>query len=256
MSRLQRFTTLAALILLLAACVPIPPLEGTSTQAPAEQAALPATLAPPATTPPEPTSTATEAPPTAAPTLAPTATPTVEPTLEVALAQAAEPATQVPTLAPTATRVPTRTATPRPTSTRQPTATRPLPTRTPIPTPTIDRNIVIITEDDIAESIAGGAAAQQGVTAQNLKVDFANGKMRVTADRLGYGLLSLQNLDLTGRLVATNGVLGLVVESMSPRGLAASLVPTVANQALAQLGAQWYVEEVKTLDGRVELRVR
>jgi hypothetical protein len=115
---------------------------------------------------------------------------------------------------------------------------------------------VIITEDDIAEAIAGGEAAKQGVTAQNLKVDFANGKMRVTADRLGYGLLNLQNLDLTGRLVATNGVLGLVVESMSPRGLAANLVPTVANQALAQLGAQWYVEEVKTLDGRVELRVR
>jgi hypothetical protein len=115
---------------------------------------------------------------------------------------------------------------------------------------------VIITEDDIAESIAGGAAAQQGVTAQNLKVDLANGKIRVTADRLGYGLFQLQKLDLTGRLVAQNGVLSLAVESLSPRGLAANLVPTLANQALAQFGAQWYIEEVKTLDGRLELRVK
>jgi hypothetical protein len=115
---------------------------------------------------------------------------------------------------------------------------------------------VIITEEDIARSIAGGAAAQQGVVAQNLKVDFANGKMHVTADRLGYGLLQLQNLDMIGRLVAKNGKLSLVVESISPRGLAANLVPKVADQALAQFGAKWYVEEVKTLDGRVELRVR
>jgi hypothetical protein len=89
-----------------------------------------------------------------------------------------------------------------------------------------------------------------------LKVDLADGKIHVTADRLGYGLLQLQNLDLTGRLIAQNGVLSLVVESLSPRGLAANLVPTVANQALAQFGAKWYIEEVTTLDGRVELRVR
>ena len=81
----------------------------------------------------------------------------------------------------------------------------------------------------MAESIAGGKAAEQGVTAQNLKVDFANGKMSITADRLAYGIVQLQNLNMTGRLTAQDGVLdaggGIHVASA---GLAANLVPKVA----------------------------
>jgi hypothetical protein len=57
-------------------------------------------------------------------------------------------------------------------------------------------------------------------------------------------------------LAAQNGVLSLAVESISPRGLAANFVPGAVNQALANYASQWYVEEVRTLDGRVELRVR
>jgi hypothetical protein len=242
----------------MAACVPIPPLE----QAPAGRVAESAGVSPTEVSVVAMVETPTD-----------TAAPTFEATATLALTATSAPTatqtptlvpTAIPTLAPTATRAPTRTSTlaptrtasPRPTATRQVSAARLSATRTPIPTPTVDRHLVIITEADIAESIAGGKAREQGVTAQNLKVDFANGKMRVTADRLGYGLLNLQNLDMTGRLTAIIGVLNLVVESISPRGLAANLVPKVANQALAQLGAQWYVEEVKTLDGRVELRVR
>ena len=126
----------------------------------------------------------------------------------------------------------------------------------PTPTATVDRHRIVITEEEIARAVADGAGAQQGVTMENLKVRFADGKLHLTADRLGYGLINVRNLDLVGRLVAQNGVLSLAVESISPRGLAANFIPSAANQALANFAAQWYVEEVRTLDGRVELQVR
>ena len=129
-------------------------------------------------------------------------------------------------------------------------------TPAPTPTATVDRHLIIITEADIAQAVAGGAGAQQGVTLDNLKVRFAGGKTHITADKLGYGFINMQNLDLVGSLAAQNGVLSLAVESISPRGLAANFVPAAVNQALANYASQWYVEEVRTLDGRVELRVR
>ena len=171
----------------------------------------------------------------------------------------------VPTSTPTAssTAMPAPTFTPRPTSTVAATPTR-APTMTraatstcaATPTATVDRHLIIITEADIAKAVAGGAGAQQGVTLDNLKVRFAGGKTRITADKLGYGIIKMQNLDLVGSLAAQNGVLSLAVESISPRGLAANFVPSAVNQALANYASQWYVEEVRTLDGRVELRVR
>jgi hypothetical protein len=114
----------------------------------------------------------------------------------------------------------------------------------------------VITEDDIAKAIGAGAGTQQGATLQNLKMQFADGKTHITADSVGYGFIQVQNLDLVGRLVASDGVLSLAVESISPRGLATGLIPSVVNQALAQYASQWYVEEVRTLDGRIELRIR
>jgi len=35
-----------------------------------------------------------------------------------------------------------------------------------------------------------------------------------------------------------------------------ALIPIVADQALRQFGAQWYVEEARLSDGRLELQVR
>ena len=176
-------------------------------------------------------------------------------------------------LAPTATLIPTETVaptptisftdTPAPTSTPRPTSTlvamsaqAAASTPAPTPTATVDQHLIIITEDDIAKAVAGGAGAQQGVTLDNLKVRFADGKTHITADKLGYSFINMQNLDLVGSLAAQNGVLSLAVESISPRGLAANFVPGAVNQALANYASQWYVEEVRTLDGRVELRVR
>ncbi len=188
---------------------------------------------------PQPTASLTE---TVQPTIAATATPA--PTIFF---------TNTPAPTSTASSVPTTkpTATPRPTSTVAAT-----PTKAPTPTATVDRHLVVITEDDITQAVASGAGAQQGVNVQNLKVRFADGKTHITADRLGYSFVQLQNLDLVGHLVANNGVLSLEVESISPRGLAANFIPTMANQALAQYASQWYVEDVTTLDGRVELRIR
>ena len=119
-----------------------------------------------------------------------------------------------------------------------------------------DPNLVVITEDDIAQAVAEGAGAQQGVSIENLNVRFADGKMNITAGKIGYGLIKLQNLNLVGRLVARDGVLSLEVDSISPRGLATNFIPTMANQALAKYAAEWYVEDVQIRNGRVELRIR
>jgi hypothetical protein len=225
-----RLAILVIAVGLTASCVPLPPAVPVSGQAAA-------TLTQGVTALPQPAASPTE---------------TLEPTVEV---------TATPTISFTETPKPTSTASPlptaRPTNTPRPTSTvATTPTKAPTPTATVDQHRVVITEDAITQAVAQGAGAQQGVNVQNLKVRFADGKIHITADKIGYGLIQMQNLDLVGRLVATNGVLSLQAESVSPRGLAANFIPTMANQALAQYASQWYVEDVQTLDGRVELRVR
>jgi hypothetical protein len=133
-----------------------------------------------------------------------------------------------------------------------PTPTRPKPTATPTPDP----HRVVITEQDVERSVAAGAAAQGGAQVQGLAVRFADGKMRLSADQLTYGMLSVSDLVLIGRLVAQNGQLQMQVESVQPGGLIGAVIPGVVNQALKQYTAQWYVEDVDTLDGRLELRIR
>jgi hypothetical protein len=142
-------------------------------------------------------------------------------------------------------------ATPRPTRapTRQPSPTA-------APSPTIDPHRVVITEDDVRRSVASGAAAQGGAQVEGLDVRFTGGKMRITADAMRYGLVSVRDLVLVGSLFAQDGKLQMAVESVQPGGLVGAVIPTVVNQALAQYTSQWYVEEVRTLDGRLELRIR
>ena len=141
----------------------------------------------------------------------------------------------------------------------------PQPTRTPAPprattTPaagaTRDPKLIIITEADVLNAVASGVGAQQGLTIDGLGVAFTDGQMRLTADRLNYGPADVLDLVLVGSLVAQDGRLQLETESISPGGLITSLIPSFANQALAQYTAQWYVEEVRTLEGRLELRIR
>jgi hypothetical protein len=244
---------------LLVSCVPVPMEDLPSQQAAAapaqrsETTPLPTTIAAATTAPIAAAKTAATAVPTATTVFAPTSTPRVQPTA---------------TSKPSDTPVPTNTASPRPTARSTDT---PQPTRTVAPTPSVaptptaapalaaaaaNPNLIVITEDDIAQAVAEGAGAQQGAKIENLNVRFTDGKVTITAGKIGYGLINLQNLNLVGRLVAKNGVLSLEVESISPRGLVSNFIPTMANQALAQYGANWYVEDVQILDGRVELRIR
>ena len=141
----------------------------------------------------------------------------------------------------------------------------PQPTRTPAPLratalpaagATRDPKLVIITEADVLNAVAAGIGAQQGLRIDGLGVAFTDGRMRLTADRLSYGPADVLGLVLVGSLVAQDGRLQLQTESIAPGGLITSLIPAFANQALAQYASQWYVEEVRTLEGRLELRIR
>jgi hypothetical protein len=141
----------------------------------------------------------------------------------------------------------------------------PQPTRTPAPprataTPaagaTRDPKRIIITEADVLNAVGAGIGAQQGLALEGLGVKFTAGQMRLTADRLSYVPADVRDLALVGSLVAQDGRLQLQTESISPGGLITALIPAFANQALAQYAAQWYVEEVRTLEGRLELRIR
>jgi hypothetical protein len=239
---------------LLVSCVPVPMEDLTSQQALAVPVVATATLAP-TTVPTKVTSTATAV---ATATLAPTSTARVQPTATSKPSDTPAPintATPRPTVRSTDTPQPTRTV--APTSTVEPTATvAPTATAAPALAAAANPNLVVITEDDIAKAVAEGAGAQQGATIENLNVRFADGKMTITAGKVGYGLINLQNLNLVGHLVAKDGVVSLEVESISPRGLVSNFIPTMANQALAKYAAEWYVEDVQIRDGRVELRIR
>jgi hypothetical protein len=145
-----------------------------------------------------------------------------------------------------------------PTQPRQPTRTPAPPRATPTPAAaaTRDPKRITITEADVLSAVAAGVGAQQGLALEGLRVKFTAGQMRLTADRLSYGPADVRDLVLVGTLVAQDGRLQLQTESISPGGLITSLIPAFANQALAQYAAQWYVEEVRTLEGRLELRIR
>lgn len=159
-----------------------------------------------------------------------TAAPAQEAILPTLAAPAASPTAVVPTAAPTAVAT---------------------------VAPTRDPHLVIITERDILNAVSTGAVAQQGATLDNLAVRFTgDGRMILTAGRVGYGFVSADDVTLVGRLVAVDGKLQLQTESIAPRGIVTSFIPTLANQALQQFTSQWYIENVRTTEGQTEIRVR
>ena len=172
-------------------------------------------------------------------TTQPTATAQPQPTAAARPTANVTPTTSSPAAQPTA--APPRAAT----------ATRPA----PLP-PTADPKLIIVREEDISRAIAGGAGEEQGVKAQGLQVRLRDGKMTVSADELGLGPVQVKQLVMVGRLLAQDGQLRFESESVSPRGLVTGLLPALANQALTQYASQWYVEDVQTRDGRLELRIR
>jgi len=104
--------------------------------------------------------------------------------------------------------------------------------------------------------VSSGAAAQGGAQVEGLGVEFTDGRMRLTAERLGYGPINVSDLVLVGRLVARDGQLQLETESIQPGGLLGALIPRLVGQALTQYASQYYVEEVRTVEGQLELRIR
>jgi hypothetical protein len=115
---------------------------------------------------------------------------------------------------------------------------------------------VVITDADLADTIKSGALAANGVDATNLQVHFTGGNVRITADKVGYGLFEVLDLVYVGRLVAQDGVLQLDTVSVSPGGVIGALLPTIINQSLRQYTSRWYVEQVHESEGEIELTVR
>ncbi len=108
----------------------------------------------------------------------------------------------------------------------------------------------------MSQAITGGAAEAQGLKAEGLQIRFRDDRMTVAADRLELGPVQVRQLMMVGRLVAEDGKLYFETETISPRGLVASLLPSLANQMLAQFTNQWYIEEVQARDGRLMVRIR
>ncbi len=130
----------------------------------------------------------------------------------------------------------------------------PQPSRAAVPTQ--DPHHVVVTDSDITSSLAGDGLAQSGAQADNLAVRFRGGKTYVTANSVVYGPVNLQNLVVVGRLVARDGALQMDTESVEPQGLVSGMVPGIINQALKQYASRWYVEDVQTGEGQIELRIR
>ena len=179
----------------------------------------------------------------------PSATDSPEDTLP---AEAAAPPTRVqgPTLRPTAR--PIISVSP----TRAIAARAPAPAATRDASATADPHVVVITSADVARAVAAGAGTQDNLQVDGLAVGFGSGKMRLSAAQLAYGPVQVQNLVIVGTLVAQDGALQFAPESITPQGLVAALIPSMANQALKQYTSQWYVESVQILDGRMEIRIR
>jgi len=195
--------------------------------------------------------------PPATPSEAPAAA-DLQPTLttEAILPTVAASATLAPTLTATPSATPRPVATAVPTATPQPATTEPTATEIPATETPAGPTKVVVTDADMQSAISSGALGANGVDAVNVQVHFTDGKVKLSADRVSYGLIGVSNLAVIGRLVAENGVLQVQVESITPGGLVASMLPGVINKALAQFGSQWYVEDVTISEGQLELTVR
>jgi hypothetical protein len=122
--------------------------------------------------------------------------------------------------------------------------------------PTTDPHIVVITDNDITSALSAGAGGDSGLTTENLAVRFSGDKTNITASRVSYSMFGVDNLALSGQLVARDGALQMDVESVSPRGAVGEMIPGIVNQALKRYTSQWYVEDVQTRTGQIQLRVR
>jgi hypothetical protein len=115
---------------------------------------------------------------------------------------------------------------------------------------------MILTEDDITRALSNPKRYPEGLTVSGLDVKLRGGRVFISADRVDYGMFRLRDLNVVGRLEAVDGQLQIEVEQVSPVGLVGAMIPQLANQAMEQIGSNWYVEQVKVGEGQVDVKFR
>ena len=108
----------------------------------------------------------------------------------------------------------------------------------------------------MAEQLTAGIPGTE-IRYQDLQVHFrADGRFVLTAAYVQYGFISVNDLEMVGTLSAEDCKPLLYVESLEPRNLVTVLIPTLANQTLAQYSEGYCVEEVRVTEGQMELVVK
>lgn len=183
-------------------------------------------------------------------------------------AMAAAPAATPTPVPPTPTPVPPTPTPVPPTPTpeakaAEPTATPVPPTPTPevkaaaapTPVPTPDRLVWVITPDLIVNSLTSPEVAQQ-VQVTGLDVKFTGGRVVMSAQSLRYQILNIANLQATINVWAENGKVRIAFEKLQPMNLITRMIPNMAEQAIAQNLANWYVYSIKIEEGKMTIETR
>lgn len=97
---------------------------------------------------------------------------------------------------------------------------------------------------------------QRQVQVTDLTVRFTGGRVQVQAGQLRYGLLSISNLQATIRLWAENGRVRMAVEQLQPLNLMTRMLPGIAEQALTQYTAGFYVRDLQIGEGKIRIEIR
>jgi hypothetical protein len=151
-----------------------------------------------------------------------------------------------------------------PASPATPTVAPPVATVPPPPTtapqndaavPTNDALTLTVREDDIEALVTQPTAAQQ-FTVENLEATFDDGSIQLMADRLTYGLLTVNNLTIEGTVTAVDGRPRLDVTRIQPNNLVTAAIPGILTRLLESLTTGYYVEEIQIDDGLMTIRVR
>lgn len=145
-----------------------------------------------------------------------------------------------------------------------PTLAPPAPTMPPPPTaapqndfvsPTVDALILTVREDDIEALVTQPTTAQQ-FSVENLEATFDDGSIELKADRVAYGLLSVNNLTLEGTVTAVDGRPRLEVTRIQPNNLVTAAIPGILTRLLESQTDGYYVEDIQIDDGIMTIRVR
>lgn len=178
-------------------------------------------------------------------------------------AMAAAPAATPTPVPPTPTPVPPTPTPVPPTPTPEAKAVEPTATPTPeakaaaapTPVPTPDRLVWVITPDLIVNSLTSPEVAQQ-VQVTGLDVKFTGGRIVMSAQSLRYQILNIANLQATINVWAENGKVRIAFEKLQPMNLITRMIPNMAEQAIAQNLANWYVYSIKIEEGKMTIETR